>query len=361
MTLRLHKTGIEFPDGSWQYSAQSSPVFKNLLINSDMRIDQRNGGSAITVNANAPFYPVDRFQAIGVATAGVFTAQQVSESPDGTSKSLKFTVTNTASSGAYRFQHHIEGNNVAHFGFGQPWAKTFTLSFWVKSSVTGTYSGSFRNSDHNRTYVYEYTIDTADTWEKKTITLTADTTGTWLTDNGAGLKLTWNLGKSSVGSADSWQSGNYFASANQTEWIATSGATFYISQPQLEVGETATDFEHLPYDVSLSRCFRYYKQLLAKGTRTAQIGIGRTRTTGLVDGTVPLISFPSVDMRTAPTLTMVGDYQVMQTSTYVDAVISSTSTAGAIQLTGTFRVADLPVAIHTKNTKESEIYLSAEL
>jgi hypothetical protein len=233
---------------------------KNLIINGDMRIDQRNSGSAVTVNANSVFYPVDRFHAVGVGSAGVFTAQQVSDAPDGGDKSLKFTVTTTASSGAYRFHHNIEGNHIAHLGFGQSWAKTFTLSFWVKSSVTGTYSGSFRNSAHNRSYVFEYTINTANTWERKTITITADTTGTWLTDNGSGLKIIWGLGSSSSGTAGSWQSANYFTSTNQTEWIATSGATFYISQVQLEVSENATPFENRMYGTELALCKRYFQK-----------------------------------------------------------------------------------------------------
>lgn len=238
---------------------------RNLIINGDMRIDQRNAGSAVTVNANSVFWPLDRFHAVGVGSAGVFTAQQVSDAPDGGDKSLKFTVTTTASTGAYRFHYNVEGNHVAHLGFGQSWAKTFTLSFWVKSSVTGTYSGSFRNSAHDRSYVFEYTIDTANTWERKTITITADTTGTWLTDNGSGLKIIWGLGGAVSGTVGSWQSGNYFTSTNQTEWIATSGATFYISQIQLEVGDTATPFEHLPYDVQLARCQRYYQTPFGNG------------------------------------------------------------------------------------------------
>jgi hypothetical protein len=255
MSVVIHGTdGITYNDGS----LQSSAIGKNLIINGDMRIDQRNAGSAVTVNANSVFFPVDRFHAVGVGSAGVFTAQQVSDAPDGGNKSLKFTVTTTAASGAYRFHYNIEGNNVAHLGFGQSWAKTFTLSFWVKSSVTGTYSGSFRNSAHDRSYVFEYTINTANTWERKTITITADTTGTWLTDNGSGLKIIWGLGSASTGTAGSWQSANYFTSTNQTEWIATSGATFYISQVQLEVGENATPFENRMYSQELAMCQRYY-------------------------------------------------------------------------------------------------------
>jgi hypothetical protein len=252
-------TTLELPATSSTLATQNALGVRNLIINGDMRIDQRNAGSAVTVNANSVFYPVDRFHAVGVASAGVFTAQQVSDSPDGGDKSLKFTVTTaSASSGAYRFHYNVEGNHVAHLGFGQSWAKTFTLSFWVKSSVTGTYSGSLRNSAHNRSYVYEYTIDTANTWERKTITITADTTGTWLTDNNSGLKIIWGLSSTAAGTAGSWQSANYFTSTNQTEWIATSGATFYISQIQLEVGDTATPFEHRPYDMELARCQRYY-------------------------------------------------------------------------------------------------------
>jgi hypothetical protein len=254
-------TTLTLPATSSTLATQNALGVRNLIINGDMKIAQR-GTSALTVNANSVFYPVDRFHAVGVASAGVFTAQQVSDSPDGGDKSLKFTVTTaSASSGAYRFHYNVEGNHVAHLGFGQSWAKTFTLSFWVKSSVTGTYSGSFRNSAHNRSYVFEYTIDTANTWERKTITITADTTGTWLTDNGSGLKIIWGLGSAAAGTAGSWQSANYFTSTNQTEWIATSGATFYISQVQLEVGDTATPFEHRPYDMELARCQRYYNRI----------------------------------------------------------------------------------------------------
>jgi len=247
---------------------------RNLIINGDMRIDQRNAGSAVTVNANSAFFPVDRFFAVGVGSAGVFTAQQVSDAPDGGDKSLKFTVTTTASSGAYRFHHNIEGNHIAHLGFGQSWAKTFTLSFWVKSSVTGTYSGSFRNSAHNRSYVFEYTINTANTWERKTITITADTTGTWLTDNDSGLKIIWGLGSSNSGTAGSWQSANYYTSTNQTEWIATSGATFYISQVQLEEGSTPSDYQFIPYDIELMRCHRYYQQFNSSTAHFQTVGSG---------------------------------------------------------------------------------------
>ena len=276
-------TTLELPATSSTLATQNALGVRNLIINGDMRIAQR-GTSALTVNANSVFYPVDRFHAVGVASAGVFTAQQVSDSPDGGDKSLKFTVTTaSASSGAYRFHYNVEGNHVAHLGFGQSWAKTFTLSFWVKSSVTGTYSGSLRNSAHNRSYVYEYTIDTANTWERKTITVTADTTGTWLTDNGSGLKIIWGLSSTAAGTAGSWQSANYFTSTNQTEWIATSGATFYISQVQLEVGDTATPFEHRPYDMELARCHRYYRRYSSVGNTNAStpmIGTGLAKTGG---------------------------------------------------------------------------------
>ena len=260
---------LQASSGTLATTAQASVGVKNLIINGDMRIDQRNAGASVTVNANSVFYPVDRLHTVGVGSAGVFTAQQVSDAPDGADKSLKFTVTTTASSGAYRFHYNIEGNHVAHLGFGQSWAKTFTLSFWVKSSVTGTYSGSFRNSAHNRSYVFEYTINTANTWERKTITVAADTTGTWLTDNGSGLKIIWGLASTSSGTAGSWQSANYFTSTNQTEWIATSGATFYISQVQLEVGTEATPFENRMYSTELAMCQRYYEKSYSDGTAPA--------------------------------------------------------------------------------------------
>jgi len=354
---------LTLPATTQTLATQNALGVRNLIINGDMSIAQR-GTSAVTVNANSVFYPVDRFHAVGVASAGVFTAQQVSDSPDGGDKSLKFTVTTaSASSGAYRFHYNVEGNHVAHLGFGQSWAKTFTLSFWVKSSVTGTYSGSLRNSAHNRSYVYEYTIDTANTWERKTITITADTTGTWLTDNGSGLKIIWGLSSTAAGTAGSWQSANYFTSTNQTEWIATSGATFYITQVQLEVGDTATPFEHRPYDMELARCQRYYYKRVS-GT-LAHFGTGEYYSSSLVRCHIDL----PITMRATPTLDHVSGtnyYRISRngTSDYVDSFSMSneaTNNLAVIQNSSQASGTGGQAGLFLTNNANSFIGFSAEL
>ena len=237
---------------------------KNLIINGDMRIDQRNSGASLTVNTAAVVYSVDRLFTYGQASDGVFTVQQVTDAPSGFINSVKATVTTAdASIGAsqlYILSHKIEGNNIAHLDWGTANAKTVTLSFWVKSSLTGTFSGSLKNHDGSRAYPFTYTISSANTWEKKTITITGDTTGTWLTTNATGITLTFTLGSGSsrLGTANTWNAANLDGATGTTEVIATNGATFYITGVQLEVGENATPFENRMYSQELAMCQRYY-------------------------------------------------------------------------------------------------------
>jgi hypothetical protein len=242
---------------------------KNLIINGDMRIDQRNAGASLTVNTAAVVYSVDRLFTYGQASDGVFTVQQVTDAPSGFINSVKATVTTAdASIGAsqlYILSHKIEGNNIAHLDWGTANAKTVTLSFWVKSSLTGTFSGSLKNHDGSRAYPFTYTISSANTWEKKTITITGDTTGTWLTTNATGITLSFTLGSGSsrLGTANTWNAANLDGATGTTEVIATNGATFYLTGLQLEVGENATPFENRMYSQELAMCQRYYETGLA--------------------------------------------------------------------------------------------------
>ena len=282
------------------YSTQ--PTFRNLIINGDMRIDQRNAGASLTVNTAAVVYSVDRLFTYGQASDGVFTVQQVTDAPSGFINSVKATVTTAdASIGAsqlYILSQRIEGNNIAHLDWGTANAKTVTLSFWVKSSLTGTFSGSLKNYDGSRAYPFTYTISSANTWEKKTITITGDTTGTWLTTNAVGITLTFTLGSGSsrLGTANTWNAANLDGATGTTEVIATNGATFYITGVQLEVGSTATDFENLPYDVELARCQRYYYKHVSGAN--PYIATAAMYNSSTVVGAVP---FP-VTMRSAPAL-----------------------------------------------------------
>jgi hypothetical protein len=233
----------------------------NRIINGAMTVDQRNAGAAVTANAS---YPVDRWSISNTAN-GTFSAQQVSDTPVGFSSSLKITITaaQTANTGNLAPVQVIEGNNIADLGWGAAVAKTVTLSFWVRSSLTGTFGGSLRNSGSSRSYPFTYTISVADTWEYKTITIAGDTSGTWLTTNGIGISVRFSLYAvaSSLQAAGAWYNGNATGATGQTQLASTNGATFYITGVQLEAGSSASPFAHENYSDTLSKCYRYYYSL----------------------------------------------------------------------------------------------------
>ncbi len=241
--------------------------FRNRIINGDMRIDQRNEGASLTNAAATVAFPVDRFFFFGTS-ASKFSAQRNAAAitpPPGFTNYVGITslaATTPASSDVYSLYHRIEGLNVADLGFGAAGAKTVTLSFWVRSSLTGSFGGTLNNSASNRSYPYSYSISAANTWEQKTVSVSGDTTGTWLTTNGVGLGVQWDLGSGSTfrSTAGSWQAGNYLAPTGATDVIGTSGATLYITGVQLEIGNAATEFERRPFGQELSLCQRYYQK-----------------------------------------------------------------------------------------------------
>ena len=275
-------------------------AFKNRLINSDMRIDQRNAGASVTLTNTDNRYPVDRFGGYE-DTDGVMTAQRDTSAPSGFINSIKFTTTTAdASLGASQFVtafQNIEGLNVADLAWGTANAKTVTLSFWVRSSLTGTFGGTLTNSAGTRSYPFSYAISSADTWEQKTITVAGDTTGTWLTDNGIGIRVRFGLGAGSTfsGTAGAWTGSNLFSSTGAVSVIGTLNATWYITGVQLEVGSTATSFDYRPYSQELALCQRYYFKI--GNVTNSRIGWGHNNlTTQAVINTI----FP-VSMRTSPT------------------------------------------------------------
>lgn len=283
--------------------------YRNRVINGDMRIDQRNAGAAVTVNSTADKFPVDRFNGTGQNADGVFTVDQTTTAPDGFRSSVVATVTTAdASIGAaqnYVFRHQVEGYSVQDMGFGTSWAKEITLSFWVRSSVTGTFGGAFINNAVNRSYPFSYTISSANTWEQKTITFTADTTGTWDTTNGRGVNITWSLGSgsSSVSTANTWAGSAYSGVTGQTNLISTLNATWYITGVQLELGDIATAFEHRPIETELALCQRYFEKSYALATAPAT-----ATTIGAVTYIFPEADwegpiFFAVTKRAAPTIT----------------------------------------------------------
>ena len=243
----------------------TAPVgFRNRIINGDMRIDQRNAGASVTP-ANADFI-VDRFQYIA-SQASKVTAQQNAGSvtpPAGFTKYLGITSSSAYSIGATDFfnvSHKIEGFNTADLAWGTANAATVTLSFWVRSSLTGTFGGTILNNAQNRYYPFSYTISAANTWEQKTITIAGDTSGTWATDNSVGIRIMFGLGVGSTysGTAGSWGGTLYYSTTGATSVVGTNGATFYITGVQLEAGSTATDFERRPYGTELALCQRYFQ------------------------------------------------------------------------------------------------------
>jgi len=239
--------------------------FRNRVINGDMRIDQRNAGAAVTINSTGNTYTIDRWFASGQLTDGVFTVQQDTTVPAGFTNSTKITVTTAdASIGAtqtYLFSQSIEGNNIADLSFGTANARTVTASFWVRSSLTGTFGGVLSNGANNRSYPFTYSISVADTWEYKTVTIPGDTTGTWLTDTGRGINIRFQIGVGSdfLGTAGAWTgTSSIFGATGATNIISTLNATWYITGVQLETGSVATPFERRPYGTELMLCQRYY-------------------------------------------------------------------------------------------------------
>ena len=264
MSVAINGTdGITFNDGSLQPSA---PVGKNKIINGDMRVDQRDGTA--TINATGVTYNVDRWLGRGVGSAGVFTLVQDTTSPANFTNSLKATVTTAdssiASGSSYRIQQMVEGYNMADLNWGTSDAQSVSLSFWVRSSQTGTFGGSVGNGDFNRFNVFSYTISSANTWEYKTVTIAGDTSGTWVTNNTLGLRLNFSLGAGStlLASAGSWGASTKEGVTGQTNVIATNSATFYVTGVQLEANTTATPFEYLQYGQQYANCQRYYQTLM---------------------------------------------------------------------------------------------------
>lgn len=259
-------TGITFPDASVQATAATGFGFKNRIINGACMIDQRNAGASVTV-VDTPIYTLDRWAGYGSNASSKFSIQQNAGSvttPVGFNKYLGATSTSSYSvpSGeSYFIRHIIEGLNAADLGWGTANASTVTLSFWVRSSLTGTFGGSIQNSAQNRSYPFSYTILSANTWEQKTVTIAGDTTGTWLTDNGVGIRLFFSLGAGSSvsGTAGSWAGASYVSATGATSVVGTNGATFYITGVQLEKGSTATSFDYRPYGTELALCQRYFE------------------------------------------------------------------------------------------------------
>jgi hypothetical protein len=249
--------------------------FKNRIINPGMVIDQRNNGASVTPTANAT-YSLDRWRC-GLDQASKYSVQQSTTTPTGFTNSLLITSLSSYSVGtgeSFNISQNIEGLNCADLGWGTANAQTVTLSFWVRSSLTGTFGGSLENSGINRSYPFSYTISVANTWEQKSITIAGDTTGTWLTTNGIGIRVWFSLGTGATasGTAGSWAGADYRSATGATSVVGTNGATFYITGVQLEKGSTATSFDYRPYGTELMLCQRYFEMSYDIGTAIGSVG-----------------------------------------------------------------------------------------
>ena len=243
---------------------------RNLIVNGGMQVAQRTTSLAMT-SSSGDSYVLDRFlYRIAVGGGGV-TYSQSTDAPTGFSNSLKLDVTTAdtdlGASDQYKLEYRIEGLDVAHLEWGTANAQTVTLSFWVKSNLTGNTQVSVANNSNNRYYVAPFTIDSSDTWEKKTLTIEGDTSGTWSTDNGIGIRLRWGSFGSSfeTSSLDQWvtETSNQLnqRSDSPINFVSSDSNEFFITGLQLEVGQVATPFEHRSFGDELRRCQRYFQSM----------------------------------------------------------------------------------------------------
>ena len=263
MSVSINGTnGLTFNDATTQTTSAFTGglAFRNRIINGAMVIDQRNAGASVT--ANDSVFPVDRFSFV-MSQASKGTGQRSTVASANFVNSLLFTSSSAYAVGSgetFNITQKIEGFNVADLGWGTASAQTVTLSFWVRSSLTGTFGGSFRNGAANRSYPFSYTISAANTWEQKAVVVAGDTSGTWATDNSIGVQIYFGLGVGSTlsGTAGAWAATSYTSATGAVSVVGTAGATFYITGVQLEKGSTATSFDYRDYGRELIMCQRYF-------------------------------------------------------------------------------------------------------
>lgn len=305
-------------ESGYSLGAGNASSFKNRVINGSMTIAQR--GTSFT-DPN-PAYTTDRWNFISYVGGGNVAITQSSTAPAGFSKSLLQTIGTSYAVSSSSWQgvgQVIEANNVSDLGWGTADAKTVTLSFWVRASVTGVYNvmlsniNGVQNQSGNSTYHYisTYTINAANTWEQKTITVTGPTSGSWNTSGtGNGISIWFDLGSGSnynSSNPNTWESGTYFRTSSATSNIsAVSGSTWYLTGVQLEVGTVATSFDYRNYGTELLLCQRYYEQ----GGMSRRSG---NRSSGTYE-TTPI--FYKATKRTTPTFALSGGYTFDGWSTY---------------------------------------------
>jgi hypothetical protein len=305
--------------------------FKNRIINGAMVIDQRNNGASVNLVNSGNTFIVDRFFGFAAQNSKL-TAQQNAGGLTGTNLPAGFrnylgaTSSATWTAGAsenFVLGQFIEGFNTSDLGFGAAGAVSVTLSFWVRSSLTGTFSGSISNGAADRSYVFTFTVSAANTWEQKSVTIAGDTSGTWVgATNGLGLRLYFDLGCGTSGrtTAGSWAAGFFIGATGANSLGSASGATFYITGVQLEKGSTATSFDYRPYGTELMLCQRYYYVHVKGSVKVFALGANYSSSY-----MTSYVQFP-VQMRDAPTLSIVTgtDYYVFYRNSGTDGMSTLT-------------------------------------
>ena len=351
--------------------AMGSSFKRNRIINGNMLIDQRNAGASVTPTDGQ--YLTDRFVA-GLTAASKFTAQQSSTAPTGFSNSLLITSSSAYSvsaSDAFTVGQKIEGFNFADLMWGTASAATVTLSFWVRSSLTGTFGGAITNSAGDRSYPFSYTISAANTWEQKSVTIAGDTSGTWIgSTNGIGARVWFGLGVGTTysGTAGAWVGSPKVSATGAVSVVGTSGATFYITGVQLEVGTKATPYEMQIYSDQLAQCQRYcYRPAINSAYSWLSSGGGfQSTTTGLAQG-----SFP-VTMRAVPTSLVLdtatlSNYALYQGASFLTVTalsLNSVSTASNYSINCTVASGGAVggfFSLATNNQTSYGLYFNAEL
>ena len=306
--LNQYLGSLAYQNGDAYYNTGMTVGYRNRLFNGDMRIDQRNAGASVSTStlASVDIYTIDRWVAQGNQNSK-FTIQQNAGGvtpPNGYTNYLGITSSSAYSVGVndyFNIVQRIEGYNIADLNWGSSSALTVTLSFWVRSSLTGAFGGTLMNNAGTQSYPFTYTINTANTWEQKTITVAGSTSQTWLTTTGRGIQVQFGLGVGSnlSGTPNAWSTSALYSSTGATSVVGTNGATFYITGVQLEKGNIATSFDVRPYTTELQLCQRYFQQWGGNSVNE-RLTVGFNSSTTQVRTTVPLI----VTMRSTPTLTV---------------------------------------------------------
>lgn len=297
-------------------SPPNSMGFRNRILNGDMRLDQRNAGASISVPGGDGNYCLDRWRLQRGGGAGTMTVQQVTSAPTGFSHAIKFTVTGSSTPAAgdyYTVGQLLEGFNTADLAWGTASAQNITLSFWINSSVTGTYSASIYNwGGTSNAYPATFTVNAANTWEYKTVTIPGATSGTWPTNNTGSFYFRIDLGSGanfSTATANAWNTSGLFRTNGSVNFISNASATLLMTGVQLEAGSVATPFERIDYGRQLAMCQRYYEKSYDIGTapgtgtttsRVTTAGNAGATTTGYIEGYLGW----KVNKRGAPTVTI---------------------------------------------------------